>query len=247
MRLLAFFLLLMSTVARPAETVVAVAANFVPALEALGREFEATSPHALKIVSGSTGKLYAQIVNGAPFDVFLAADTERPRRLEASGAGVPGTRFTYATGRLAAWSAAPERSDDDLAAMLGQRSVRRISIANPALAPYGVAARQVISALGIDDVVEGRIVMGENVLHAFAIVVTGNADVGIVALATVLASRSQHGGTFVEIPTSLHEPIRQDAVLLRHGQTNDAALAFIRFLQSDSARQRLADFGYGTD
>jgi molybdate transport system substrate-binding protein len=247
MRLLAFFLLLMPTLARPAEAIVAVAANFAPALEALRGDFEATSPHVLKIVSGSTGKLYAQIINGAPFDLFLAADTERPRRLEASGDGVPGTRFTYATGRLAAWSAAPGLVDDDLARTFGQSRVRRISIANPALAPYGVAARQVIDALGVADAVEGRIVMGENVVQAFTIAVTGNADVGIVALSTVLAGGSRHGGRFVEIPASLHQPIRQDALLLAQGQENEAALAFVRFLQSDRARQRLASFGYGTD
>jgi molybdate transport system substrate-binding protein len=247
MRLLAFFLILMPTVGRPAEAIVAVAANFAPALEALRVEFEATSPHVLKIASGSTGKLYAQIVNGAPFDLFLSADTERPRRLEASGKGVPGTRFTYATGRLVAWSAVPDLVDDDLAVMLGQRPVRRISIANPALAPYGVAARQVIDALGLAGALEGRIVMGENVVQAFTIAVTGNADVGIVALSTVLASGTRHGGTFVGIPASLHDPIRQDALLLTHGEANEAALAFVRFLQSDSARQQLASFGYGTD
>ena len=247
MRFLAFAFLLIPTVARPAEAIVAVAANFAPALEALRVEFEATSPHVLKIASGSTGKLYAQIVNGAPFDLFLAAESERPRRLEASGNGVPGTRFTYATGRLVAWSAVPDLVDDDLAMMLAQRSVRRISIANPALAPYGVAARQVIDALGVASAVEGRIVMGENVVQAFTIAVTGNADVGIVALSTALASSTQHGGTFVEIPASLHDPIRQDALLLKHGQANDAALAFVRFLRSDSARQRLASFGYGAD
>lgn len=247
MRFLAFFFLMMPIVACPAEAIVAVAANFAPALEVLRVEFESTSPHQLKIASGSTGKLYAQIVNGAPFDLFLAADTERPRRLEASGNGVPGTRFTYATGRLAAWSAAPDLVDDDLARTLGQGRVRRISIANPALAPYGVAARQVIDALGVADAVEGRIVMGENVVQAFTIAVTGNADVGIVALSTVLTSGAQHGGTFVEIPASLHEPIRQDALLLAHGRANEAALAFVRFLQSDSARRRLASFGYGAD
>ena len=247
MRWLALILLLIPAVARPAEAIVAVAANFAPALEALRVEFEASSPHALKVASGSTGKLYAQIVNGAPFDLFLAADAERPRRLEASGSGVPGTRFTYATGRLAAWSAVPGLVDDDLAATLGQRHVRRISIANPALAPYGVAARQVFDALGVADAVDGRIVMGENVVQAFTISVTGNADVGIVALSTVLASGTKHGGQFVEIPASLHEPIRQDALLLAHGRANEAALAFVRFLQSDSARQRLASFGYGTD
>jgi molybdate transport system substrate-binding protein len=233
--------------AHAAEALVAVAANFTPALDALRVEFEATSPHTLKIVSGSTGKLYAQIVNGAPYDLFLAADAERPRLLEASNIGVAGTRFTYATGRLVAWSADSDLIDEDLAVTLARPQVRRISIANPALAPYGVAAHEVIEALDVAGAVEERIIMGENVAQAFTIAVTGNADVGIVALSTVLASRSRVGGTYAEIPASLHQPIRQDALLLAHGKANDAALAFMGFLQSDSARRRLADAGYGTD
>lgn len=247
MRTLTVILLLIPLAAKPAEAIVAVAANFAPALEELREQFESSSPHSLRIASGSTGKLYAQIVNGAPFDLFLAADAERPRLLEASGHGVAGTRFTYASGKLAAWSGDARLIKGDLVSTLAQDQVRRLAIANPALAPYGAAAREVIDAAGMSEVFAGRIVMGENVTQAFTLAATGNADIGIVALSTVLMSRGQRQGSYMEISTALHEPIRQDALLLTHGRANDAALAFVRFLQTDSVRNKIASFGYGME
>jgi len=247
MRTLTLLFLLIPFWARSEEATVAVAANFAPVLEELRLRFESSSPHVLRIVSGSTGKLYAQIVNGAPFDLFLAADVERPRLLEESGYGVAGSRFTYATGRLAAWSADAELIGDDLASTLGQQRLRRLAIANPALAPYGAAAREVIDALGMSGPLDGRLVMGENVTQAFTLAATGNADIGIVALSTVLLSRGRRPGGYLEIPISLHGPIRQDALVLAHGRANEAALAFVRFLKTDAVREEIAAFGYGAD
>lgn len=244
MRALTILLLMIPLTARPEEALVAVAANFVPALEEIRGDFETSTPHSLRIASGSTGKLYAQIVNGAPFDVFLAADAERPRRLEASGRGVQGTRFTYATGRLVAWSPRAELIADDLATTLRQDTLRRVSMANPRLAPYGAAAEQAIAASGLADALAGRVVLAENVAQAFTMVATGNTDIAIVALSTVLANDAGSGGRFMEISPSVHDPIRQDALLLAHGQTNDAALAFMRYLRSDTVRRRLASLGY---
>jgi molybdate transport system substrate-binding protein len=247
MRTLTILLLMIPLAARPAEAIVAVAANFAPMLEELGAQFESSSPHSLRISSGSTGKLYAQIVNGAPFDLFLAADAERPRLLEASGYGVAGSRFTYATGRLVAWSADADLIGNDLASTLGQDRVRRLAIANPALAPYGAAAREVMDAMGIADTFEGRLVMGENVTQAFTLAATRNADIGLVALSTVLSLRGKRPGSYLAISPALHEPIRQDALLLVHGRDNEAALAFIRFLKTDKARAKIAASGYGTE
>jgi molybdate transport system substrate-binding protein len=247
MRSAALLLLLFPFAAPAAEAVVAVAANFTPVLEELGERFESSSPHSLKLVSGSTGKLYAQIVNGAPFDLFLAADAERPRLLEQSGQGVAGSRFTYATGRLAAWSADAALIGEDLAATLARDRVRRLAIANPALAPYGSAARDVIAALGMTDRFAGRIAMGENVSQAFTLAATGNADIGLVALSTVLMNRDKVGGKYLEIPPALHAPVRQDAIVLARGMDNEAALAFVHYLQSDAVREQLAAYGYGTD
>ena len=244
MRTLTIMLCMTPFAAWPAEAIVAVAANFLPVLEEIRDGFESTSSHTLRIVSGSTGKLYAQIVNGAPYDVFLAADVERPRRLETSGPGVRGTRFTYAVGRLVAWSSRPGIISDDVGTTLRQDDVRRVSIANPRLAPYGIAARQALDATGLADATVPKVVMGENVVHAFTMAATGNTDVGLVALSTVLTSEAGARGRFVEIPASLYQPIRQDGLLLEHGRSNDAALAFIRYLKSDEVQRRLAAFGY---
>lgn len=230
-----------------AEVLVAVAANFVAPLNALESEFEAGSGHTLKTAIGSTGKLYAQVVKGAPFDVMLAADEARPRRLEAEGHAVAGSRFTYAVGRLALWSRDANRIGADGSAALKAGDIRRVAMANPDLAPYGLAALQTLQSLGLATVLADRIVMGENIGQVFAMVGTGNADLGFVAMSSLLSATPSAGGSYWMVPAHLHDPIRQDAVLLRHGAQNSAAVAFLNFLKSPRARATMARHGYGTE
>lgn len=245
---LALFAALMALAApaRAGERVlVAVAANFAEAAEALAPGFEAETGHDLALAVGSTGKLYAQIAAGAPFDVLLAADRARPARAEAEGLAVPGTRFTYATGRLTLWSPDPARIGPDGPAALTAPDAAHIALANPDLAPYGAAAAEALAALGLTAALEDRIVMGQNIGQTFALVATGNAELGFVALSSVLSPRLAEKGSRWDVPADLYAPIRQDAVLLRHGADNQGARAFLAYLQSDAARPLLARFGYG--
>ncbi|MDZ7642956.1 MAG: molybdate ABC transporter substrate-binding protein [Woeseiaceae bacterium] len=223
---------------------VAVATNFHRAAGELELMFEAATGHELTLVSGSTGKLYAQIENGAPFDVLLAADVERPRRLEAADHAVRGTRFVYATGQLSLWSPDPAALQEDGRTVLERADFEHLAIANPELAPYGLAARQVLQNLGLWDGLAPRIVMGENIGQAHALVATGNAALGFVARASL--QQGATGSSWL-VPADLHEPIRQEAVLLRRGEHNTAARAFLEFLRGDAARARIAAYGYGTD
>lgn len=229
----------------PAETAtVAVASNFVAPLDAISKEFQAATAHELIVTAGSTGQLYAQIVNGAPFDVFLAGDARRPQLLAASRIGEESTRFTYAVGRLVLWSAdkaAFPALDIDV---LRTDRFRWIAIANPRLAPYGAAARELLRNLGLWDSLQGRIVIGQNVAQAFAMTETRGAELGIAALSQVQAYRRP--ATYVVLPESLHEPIRQDAILLRRARDNPAAEAFIAFLQTRTAKEIIEAHGYRT-
>ena len=229
------------------DATVAVAANFRAALDDLVEVFESSTPHSITVVSGSTGKLYAQIVNGAPFDIFLAADQERPLLLEASGHAVSGSRFTYATGRLALLVRSREFLADGLAQTASGAAIRKFAIANPALAPYGVAAEEVLAALGAWETVAEKIVLGENVGQAFIMVDTGNAEAGLVALSNVLARDGGFPSAYHPVPPDYHAPIRQDGVLLVHGAGNAAATGFLAFLASDVARDMMVSLGYGLD
>jgi len=192
------------------------------------------------MIPGSTGKLYAQIVNGAPFDVFLAADVERPARLEADGRAVPGCRFTYALGRLALWSRDATRVDD-AGEVLRSAEFNRLAIANPRLAPYGRAAREALLALGLWEALQPRLVLGENIAQTHVFVYTGNADLGFVAWSQILAGGA--GGSHWLVPAALHEPVEQQAVALRD---NGPVRAFVDFLRSPDARQIIREFGYDT-
>lgn len=229
------------------EALLAVATNFAEAAEALVADFEKSSEYAVRIAAGSTGKLYAQVVNGAPFDVLLAADRERPRLLEAEGRAVAGTRFTYAIGRLTLWSPDPDRVALDGRSTLARGGFRSLAIANPALAPYGVAAKETLHALGLWNELEDTIVMGENVGQAHALVSTRNAELGLVALSHVLSRRNSRPGSRWDVPGDLHTPIRQDAVLLAHGADNGAASAFLAYLETDAARATIESFGYALE
>jgi molybdate transport system substrate-binding protein len=234
------------TPAAHAETAtIAVAANFAAAVKSLQVPFEERTGHTLVFAFGSTGKLYAQIIHGAPFDVFLAADQERPALLEARG-GVPGTRFTYATGRLTLWSPDPELLKDGSPTALSNPGVRHVAIANPKLAPYGLAARQALERLGLWVGVESKIVMGQDVGEAFAMVATGNAQAGFVALSLVLEAPGTAGSRW-DVPAEFHEALRQDAVLLRHGADNPAAVAFLDFLRGEDARDLMRRHGYAVE
>lgn len=216
---------------------VAVAGNFAPALQRLAEEFEASSGHRLRLSPGATGKLYAQIVQGAPFDLFLAADADRPRRLEADGRIVPGTRRTYVHGRLALWA---PNCDCAPLAHLRDTPPPRLALANPRVAPYGAAAEAYLRDEQLWDVLGPRAVRGESVAQAFHFLASGNADLGFVALSQ-LRLTAQAPATFVVIPADRHPPIEQQVVLL-----NDtvAGRAFLQWLLAPGTRSRLGEFGY---
>ncbi len=223
------------------EVTVAVAANAGELVDELAAEFERRTGHRVAATVGSTGKLYAQILHGAPFDVFLAADQERPRLLVEQGLAVEDSRRTYAVGRLVLWSPDPEAGGGPAA--LREASFRRLAIANPLLAPYGSAARDVLVDLGVWEDLQPKIVVGENVGHAFAMVASGNAEFGLVSLSSVLGFRGRADSRW-RVPGHLHPPIRQDAVLLERGKSNRAAHAFLRFVGSPRAREVIVSLGY---
>ncbi|TLS65466.1 molybdate ABC transporter substrate-binding protein [Mariprofundus erugo] len=224
------------------EVSVAVAANFTNAMHELAPLFEKATGHTLKVSFGSTGKLYAQIENSAPFEVFLAADTKRPEKAEAAGLAVPGSRFTYASGKLAMWSAKPG-AWRDAEAWLKQAAFAHLAIANPKTAPYGLAAQQVMRHLGLWDVAQPKLVQGDSIAQTFQFVATGNAEAGFVAASQVKAWKG--GGMVWEVPQAYYPPIEQQAVLLTKGADDAAARAFLDFLQSDAARAVIRSFGYG--
>ncbi|MDA8092714.1 MAG: molybdate ABC transporter substrate-binding protein [Betaproteobacteria bacterium] len=230
--------------ARAGEVRVAAAADFVPTLTVLAQGFEKATGNRVLISMGSTGKLYAQISNGAPFDVFLSADAKTPKRLVAEGFAVNGSRFTYAVGRLVLWSALPAEVDAH-GAVLARGGFSHLAIANPATAPYGAAARQVLAGLGLWHRLAGRIVDGENVGQTFQFVASGNAELGFVALAQVRAEAGAYHGSYWQVPQTLYRPLRQQAVLLTAGAGNPAAVAFYRFLRSAPARSVIEAAGYG--
>ncbi len=218
----------------------AVAANFAGAMTIIAREFETASGHEVTLSFGSSGKFFAQIKNGAPYDVFFSADQVKPRALQQAGLVVPGSRFTYAIGALALWSANATLIDAR-AQVLKQGHFKRLAIANPTLAPYGVAAMQVLHNLGIAAATHDKLVRGENVAQAYQFAHSGNAELGFVALSQVWHERE---GSHWIVPPHLYAPIRQDAVLLRRAENNRAARALLRFARSDRVKRLLASRGY---
>ncbi len=232
--------LVIPAVARAEIATIAVATNFRPAAEVLAKGFQADTGHEIRLVAGATGKLAAQIVNGAPFDAFLSADAETPERLASTGHAIAGTQFTYATGTLVLWSPDAAHDLSDPAAALS--AARHVALANPKLAPYGKAAMQAIERIGLIDMIESRIVMGENVGQAHALTATGAAELGFVAASAV----TDGTGARWTVPPDYHDPIRQDAVLLDHGRENPAARAFLAYLGTDAAHAVIRGFGYRT-
>lgn len=230
--------------ARAAEVSVAVAANFAGPMARIAEGFQAASGHTLKLSSGATGKFYAQIVAGAPFEVLLAADDETPTRLAAEGHAVAGSQFSYAIGALALWSAQPGLVDDQ-GAVLASGRFTHLAIANPKLAPYGRAAMEVLRARGLADVMAPRLVTAENIAQAQQFVATGNAELGFVALSQVVVPGKPMVGSLWRVPAALHQPIRQDAVLLKAGEKSAAAAALLAYLKTAPARAVIQSFGYG--
>jgi len=233
-------LLFSVTVARAGETTVAVAANFTAAAKEIGARFAETTGHRVKFSFGATGQLYTQITQGAPYDLFLAADQVRPVRAIEEGFAVRGSRATYALGRLVLFSRDLGRVQGK-AALTADRSAR-IAIANPKTAPYGAAAVETLKSLDLYETLAPRLVRGANIAQTYQFVYTGNADMGFVAQAQITA---RPGGSYWIVPATLHPPIAQDVVLLKHGAQNPAARAFLAFLKSDAARQVKEKFGYG--
>ena len=229
------------------EALVAVATNFLEVSNHLGNIFKKETQHRLRFASGATGQLYAQITQGAPFDVLLAADQARPLRLEAEGYAVPGSRFIYALGRLALWSPEARMVGANGAQILSAGHFRVLAIANPALAPYGVAAYETLRALGLWDKLRGRFAIGQNVGQTFAMVATGNAELGLVALSSVISQRNPYQGSRWDVPETLHMPIRQGAVLLMRAAENQAARDFLTFLKTASAKAMITEYGYGVN
>lgn len=234
-----------ASAAKADKALVAVAANFAEAIEALAPEFEAATGHRIEATTGSTGKFYAQIKQGAPFHVLLSADAMTPTRLAEENAADGSSQFTYAIGKLALWSVDGARINGDGKQALSAKDVRHVAMANPDLAPYGVAARETMVSLGMWEALEPKVVMGQNVGQVHSMVATGNAELGFVALSAIEEPGKVASGSYWLVPQELFTPIRQDAILLRAGIDNKAAAAFLDYLRSAEARSVIASFGYG--
>lgn len=240
---LALWAILSLALAAPAgagEVKVAVAANFIAAARDIGAAFEAETGHRTLFSYGSTGQIYVQISQGAPFEVFLAADRIRPEKAVAEGLAVPGSRFTYATGRIALYGADPDLVRGP--GTLTESNFRKLAIANPETAPYGAAAVQAMAALGVYEGLKDRIVRGNNIAQTFQFVETGNAELGFVAVSQLVG---REGGSRWLVPEALHAPIAQDAVLTVKGEGNPAAHAFLAFLRGPEAAAIKEKYGYG--
>lgn len=225
------------------EVQVAVAANFTAPIQAIAVDFEKDTGHKLIAAYGATGQFYTQIKNGAPFEVFLAADDSTPEKLEKEGDSVPGSRFTYAIGTLALWSAKPGYVDAK-GEVLKQGDYKHVSIANPKTAPYGLAATQVLAKEGLTDKVKSKLVEGQNITQAYQFVSTGNAELGFVALSQIYKDGKVTEGSAWIIPESLHDPIKQDAVILKKGENNPAAKALADYLKGPKATEIIKSYGY---
>ncbi|MCG6574430.1 molybdate ABC transporter substrate-binding protein [Pseudomonas sp. AF32] len=225
------------------EVQVAVAANFTAPIQAIAADFEKDTGHKLVAAYGATGQFYTQIKNGAPFEVFLAADDTTPARLESEGNTVKGSRFTYAIGTLALWSA-KDGYVDDKGQVLKDNAYRHLSIANPKAAPYGLAATQVLDKLGLTSQVKSKIVEGQNITQAYQFASTGNAELGFVALSQVYKDGKLSSGSAWIVPAELHDPIKQDAVILDKGRDNPAAMALVDYLKGPKAAAIIQAYGY---
>ncbi len=227
-----------------ADTVaVAVAANFTGPMQVIAPVFERDTGHKLNLAFGATGKFYAQISNGAPFELLIAADDETPARLVKEGQGMPGSAYTYAIGKLVLWSADPKLVDNK-GDILKKGGFKHLALANPKTAPYGAAALQTLSKLGVGETLKPFFVQGENIAQTQQFVATGAAELGFVAYSQVIKNGQIGSGSGWLVPASFHDPIRQDVVLLAKGKDKPAATALMNYLKGDKAKAIIQSFGY---
>lgn len=241
-------ILLLSLVSTPlcaAEISAAVAANFAAPMERIAALFHKESGHSVKVSLAASGKLYTQIKGGAPFDVFLSADEEIPKRLLQEGLAVSGSRFIYATGRLVLWSVQPGLVDDK-GAVLNAGKFEKLAYANPVVSPYGVAAKETLTKLTMWNAMQKKLKKGEDVTQAYQLAATENADLAFIALSQVMRDGKMTAGSWWLVPPELHNPIRQSAVLLSGSKEQAAAKALLAFLKSDKAKVVMRGFGYET-
>ena len=228
-----------------AQVQVGVASNFATPMQDIASRFELDTGHQARLAFGATGKFYAQIRNGAPFEVLLSADDTTTARLEAEGSAVPGSRFTYAIGRLVLWSSVPEKVKGPEA--LRSDDYRHLALANPKTAPYGAAAQATLRRLDLADSLRGRLVLGENIAQTHQFVASGNAQLGFIALAQVTKDGRIATGSGWVVPLDYHPPIRQEAVLLEKGRDNPAAVALMEYLARPEVRELIRSYGYGLE
>lgn len=233
------------SMAQAEEIRIAVASNFTAPMKDIVKEFEKSSGHRVKISFGSSGKFFAQIQHGAPFQAFFSADQAKPKALEKVGLVIPESRFTYAIGALALWSSKPGFVDDN-ASRLKSGNFNKLALANPKLAPYGAAAVEVLDSLKLKKATVKKWVRGENIAQTYQFVSTGNTDMGFVALSQVMAKDKINEGSAWIIPAELYNPIRQDAVLLQRGKNSQATQALLRFVRSEKAKGIIESYGYMT-
>jgi molybdate transport system substrate-binding protein len=226
-----------------AEVTVAVASNFSLPMRKIVAQFEADFGHKVRLSFGSTGAFYSQIKNGGPFHLLVAADQETPARLEKEGLGLAGTRFTYAQGRLVLWSRQAGLVDRE-GEILKAGHFQKLALANPKLAPYGVAAMETLSSMGLTEQLKSKFVQGENISQAYQFVETENAQIGFVAMSQVFFESKLLKGSAWIVPPQLHSPIQQDAILLLAGQKNSVAIELMRYLKTDKAKSVMSAFGY---
>lgn len=240
---LLFVLLATAGIAHADEVQVAVAANFAAPMKDIASKFEQDTGHKVLSTVGSTGKFYAQIKNGAPFEILLSADDETPAKLEKEGAAVSNTRFTYAIGKLVLWSAQPGVVDGQ-GEVLKVANFQHLSIANPKLAPYGAAAVETMRKLNVYNKLEAKFVVGESIAQAQQFTASGSAELGFVAMSQVYEAGKLKSGSAWVVPGSLYTPIRQDAVILEKGRGKPAVEALIKYMKSEKAKAVIRSYGY---
>lgn len=241
--LLALLSLMLTAPVLAADLHLAVAANFTAPMEQLKPLFEKASGHKLIISYGTVGKFYAQIKQGAPFELLISADDETPIRLEKDGLALPETRFTYAIGKLMLWSAKPGLVDAR-GEVLKQADFKRLAIASPKLAVYGAAGVEVLKKLGVYEQLQAKFVFGENITQTYQFIATANADLGFVALSQIYKNGSYAAGSHWQVPSNLYPQIRQDAVLLAKGRDNPAGKALLAFLKTQETKKIIRSYGY---
>lgn len=236
-------LLMMAQVAQAGEVRVAVAANFTAPMQEIVPLFEKATGHKVSISFGSTGKFYAQIKQGAPYDAFIAADTKTPKKLDADGLTVNGSRFVYALGTLVLWSAQPGVVDSQ-GAVLRKGDFNKLSIGDPKLAVYGTAAQETLEGLGLWKALRPKLVKGDNITQAYQFVATGNAELGFIALSQITKGGKVTGGSWWIVPSHYYRPIEQSAVMLSGAKDAEASKAFLAFLKGPQAASVIRSYGY---